>query len=734
MSKLIIVEGNSNDKDNVRAYMVKGETGEASTIDVSKTDGVATITIKDNRGTQTVEISDGELTRENVIDDLTSTITDQPLSANQGKVLKNLIDDVEEKTVTKIFNIADKIDLKNIKDLVYSGEDLYMGNKHYWLQGLCVINEDKIVFGLCSPGNADNYIRLVEYSLTDNNVVREKYLELNHANSITYDKTNEKLYVAACNRVTVPGTVVNDNTIFVLSYNTLEIERSFIPANIPSGKRIRSVYYDNENKILYGGGSYEVFKLAEDYSVSEMIELEMSSIHKDTVIQTYKVYNDLIIGVFITYIGYWDLKGNLIKIVNITPNQGDINLGEIEDLDFISDSEFILGTAKGYAPSNKFDEKVVSFYKGDIYNNINNLLKFNFSNDATATLPIYVDNTSLIAQEDGSETKPFKNLQRAISIAAAYGKKVVLNIKGTFYDKIYIANNCSIDLSIQNDVTIDGIELCDSYLHIVHNAHCLTVNGMYVYNSKLIFKADSTNKSVINVNDDEQNVYYQKALQTLNSSLDVENVIFNLSDLNDTVYIAQESRASIRSCTFNDYENYHAISVVHNSIVNLYDNTYSESLSATQHNIKVMTGSLVNVTNGMLNKNNFTLYSDGKVFPSKGKIDLSSDVYYGEICDVDNHYNVAVLKVKVPSLNTSCKYMIIHLSDTGTNTVMDAMWMTPTSTYIGLIGVKQENGKLTITHNKLMTLTNGTQTNEELLTNTPDSKWLCVKDVTFYIL
>lgn len=92
MSRLTIVEGNSNNKDNVRAIMVKGEKGEASTIDVSKTDGVATVTVNDNRGTQTVQVRDGELTKENVIDNLTSTLTDQPLSANQGKQLKGLID------------------------------------------------------------------------------------------------------------------------------------------------------------------------------------------------------------------------------------------------------------------------------------------------------------------------------------------------------------------------------------------------------------------------------------------------------------------------------------------------------------------------------------------------------------------------------------------------------------------------------------------------------------------
>ena len=668
-----------------------------------------------------------------IVDNLNNNESNKVLSAKQGKVLNEKINNNKnEIDIIVNQNISDNIDLKNIKDLVYSGEDLYNGNKHYWLQGLCVIDKNKIVFALGTPGNADNYIRLVEYDLTNDVILREKYLELNHANSITYDGNNT-LYVAACQRVTTPGTYVNDSTIFVVSYDTFEIIDSFIPALLPAGNKIRSVYYDKVNNILYGGDSFDIFKII-NKSINKTIHLDTTNIDTTIVNQTLKIYNNLIIGIFMSYIGFWDMNGNLIKIINIVPNQGNINLGEIEDLDFINNGEFILGTAKGYATSNKFNEKIVSLYKSDIYKNVNNLIKDNFNNESTSSLLIYVDNTSQVSKEDGSETRPFKNLQRAISIAANYGKKVILNIKGSSYGKIYITNNCSIDLSIQNDVTIDGIELYDSYLHIVHNTHCLTVNGMYVYNSKLIFKADSTNKSIINVNDDEENVYYQKALQTLNSSLDVENVIFNLSDLNDTVYISQESRASIRSCIFNDYENYHAISVGYNSIVNLYANTYSESLSNTQHHIKVMTGSLVNVTNGMLNKNNFTLYSDGKVFPSKGKVVLDSDVYLGDICDVDNKYNVAVLKVKVPSLNTSCKYMIIHLSDTGTNTVMDAIWIQGNKTYIGVISVVQRNGKLVIDYNKLSTFNNGTQTNEELSSNTPDSKWLCVKDATFYII
>ena len=58
MSKITIVEGNSNDKDNVRVIMVKGEKGEQ-----------------------------GDLNHNDIIDNLTSSATNKVLSANQGRVL-----------------------------------------------------------------------------------------------------------------------------------------------------------------------------------------------------------------------------------------------------------------------------------------------------------------------------------------------------------------------------------------------------------------------------------------------------------------------------------------------------------------------------------------------------------------------------------------------------------------------------------------------------------------------
>lgn len=63
MSTITIIQGNSNDKDNTRAYMVKGEAGATiSEIEKTSTQGLVdtyTITLSDGR-TQTFEVTNGK--------------------------------------------------------------------------------------------------------------------------------------------------------------------------------------------------------------------------------------------------------------------------------------------------------------------------------------------------------------------------------------------------------------------------------------------------------------------------------------------------------------------------------------------------------------------------------------------------------------------------------------------------------------------------------------------------
>lgn len=94
MAKITIIEGNSNDKDQVRAYMASGLPGISPTIETSKTGDTATITITDVNGEHEVELEDG----------FSPTITP---SKTGGVTTITIVDDEGTKTAT----INDGIDL-----------------------------------------------------------------------------------------------------------------------------------------------------------------------------------------------------------------------------------------------------------------------------------------------------------------------------------------------------------------------------------------------------------------------------------------------------------------------------------------------------------------------------------------------------------------------------------------------------------------------------------------------
>jgi len=139
MSKLTIVEGNSNDKDNVRAIMVKGEKGEKG----------------DN----------GEITYSDVVDNLTSTETQKPLSANQGKVLKGLIDNTNE-----TFEPLLPLKAENIKvHYINSGTN----------KGDCIVIETNNKNMIIDFGEPTTGLPVINY-LTTNNITKIDYALVTH--------------------------------------------------------------------------------------------------------------------------------------------------------------------------------------------------------------------------------------------------------------------------------------------------------------------------------------------------------------------------------------------------------------------------------------------------------------------------------------------------------------------------------------------------------------------------
>ena len=101
MSKITIIEGNSNDKDNIRNYLVKGERG-YSAYELYVQNG-GTLSEEEwldeflnatnfYSKSETDDLLDDKSNITDIVDGLESTATNKPLSANQGNVLKGLVD------------------------------------------------------------------------------------------------------------------------------------------------------------------------------------------------------------------------------------------------------------------------------------------------------------------------------------------------------------------------------------------------------------------------------------------------------------------------------------------------------------------------------------------------------------------------------------------------------------------------------------------------------------------
>lgn len=229
MSRFTIVEGNTNDKDNVRAIMVKGEKGDKG----------------DN----------GEITYDDVVDNLTSTETQKPLSANQGKVLKDLVDNTYTKSET-----VEQISSALENEIINEGN---LGANYYQHR-----TERKIVFeeygqlvpqirgvqGACTDGEylywcdwtSDNEnSALVKSQFDGTEISRVTMTSQGHPNGITYCTKDSSLYV----NFTSVGIDVYD--VSDLSYVKT------IPNNFYSSNTI--CWFEDEEMFLFKKGTTSAY-------------------------------------------------------------------------------------------------------------------------------------------------------------------------------------------------------------------------------------------------------------------------------------------------------------------------------------------------------------------------------------------------------------------------------------------------------------------------------------------
>lgn len=624
--------------------------------------------------------------------------------------------------------VLGNINLKNLLSLEYSDNDLYEGYPHNYLQGFCYV-DNKIIMALRSSTSSDNYVRLVKYDLENHTVIDSEYLILNHANSITYNINSNKLYVASCNKV-VEGEVVFDNAIFVVDYDTFTIDDVINVTNIPENHRIRSVYYDNVNEILYGGDIYDIFVIDRDTGlITDTINLDTKYIDTSMTNQTFKRYENLFVGLWLGYLAFWDLEGNLVRIINLEQIYEDEHMGEYEDFDFDDNGNIIIGCAKRLSP--RLDYITTNFYISNFNKNISSSRKSEMFKADTSALTIYVNSESLESKEDGTIEYPYKNIQRAINIIKNSGKYATLKILGGTYDNVYLTGCNLIEFEFSNNVTLNGLEVSGSNVTVYRTGNTGTLT---IYGIRLMFSDFHINGNcIINPCNNENLSYYNNTIYSKYSNTSFENCTINGNNSEPAVYFA-ESKTLFNNCVFANYEGTYAVDVAFCSDCILFDNTFNISSSNSQHLIYVRKGSNIYTRNGMRNVNDYVIQEQGRVYPSNHNVPNIQTTFLGEVCSIDTHYTHCRVEYKIAGTNVLSNYIDIDISD-GADRII-------TSHYLYNGGIRFGNMVLNITNNKLVissnksTLLTTSQTFSQLDTNNPATPqdWIGVTGVSFYNL
>ena len=333
------------------------------------------------------------------------------------------------------------------------------------LQGATYIDNNKVLIA-CMGSNGEattnNLVKLIEINIKTNEIIRESILQLNHCNSLAYDKANQILYAVSGSKY-VEGVLSADYTLYKINYKNLNIitSKSF-------NEHISSVAYDNENqKLIVGYTKLQFYELNNNLEIVNTYNIEKPDYIENAGIQSIELHNNKLYCLTIkpdTIIVY-DLETNSTSKIYSIPkysNGGSFYIGEVEDLTYIGNNKFLM-----------FSSNLTTYYSQDYQFNIfefnldtnvldNNTYLAERSYLANNITSVFVNANSTSINPDGSSSKPFKEIYEAISFLNGprfYGNGRIYVANGTYKNIFFYCNN--IEIEAQNtanpNVIIQGV-------------------------------------------------------------------------------------------------------------------------------------------------------------------------------------------------------------------------------------------------------------------------------------
>lgn len=364
------------------------------------------------------------------------------------------------------------------------------------MQGGCYVGNNHFIQARLVDSNT-NRTQLQEINLETGEVIRTNILQLQHANSITYDPNTNRLYICS---LTLSG--VNTQYIYVLDYTTWNIIKTIdLSSQLEATEGTHSISYDEKTgKFILGAelktyNSMRFFEL--DVDTEELTEITMTDSYG--LLSGTGANNDITVYNNHLYllkhrpncISEWDLTtGKLIKVYNIpliTPEGW--TQGEGENITY-SPTEGVFYFA-AYSPDcNGGYYSINSFYTFDLKHNQPIIPKFTVVADLVKTAYVDVDSTAWNPTGE-NWAKGFATIGEALqllNLPEVAGLSVNIRKDKTYpYVNIYSEKVVTISGSDVNDYAntiVNGISIEDSnsvYITAVN----IRGNGSHTYDVRL---------------------------------------------------------------------------------------------------------------------------------------------------------------------------------------------------------------------------------------------------------
>lgn len=348
-------------------------------------------------------------------------------------------------------------------------------------------NNTIVVCQLSNKNRANNMVLVQVINITTGVVLREAKLPLGHANSITYNPDNGRLYVAECMRYESDDRI-DSGRIYQLNYGTLSLENTIEYEHVLLG-----VAYDRIKHKFYGRVAQTVYEIdLNTFNTISTITLNHTANYATG--QSFAVYNDIIatIDSIPEIINLYDIEGNYINCYSM-PNYIDnsYGYGESEDLTIENNMNFYVGSNNAGSQNG-----TITWYNISHGNFVLNVPISNYNNSSISFKQNrYVDNTNVTLNPNGSESNPFNEIAELEDFCHSPNASkfsFICNLKNseTPYEYCFLNNSkINVIIAIPNtrESIIGGLRIDNTNINLLNlkiqnrntfNIHHITVSGM----------------------------------------------------------------------------------------------------------------------------------------------------------------------------------------------------------------------------------------------------------------